>query len=188
MNLKSRFFFTLTMISATLVASSFYSSPTYAAVSSNTGTGGTLGYAGALLGVGFLNNNGGTQINLGLDGGYKLAPTYGVGAYLAYSPSATLATGDSAGLYTIAAEANYFLNDILPGAHVGAKAGFGISRYALAAGTSTSSVNLVFGPAVAYDYALGGGLSVGGEANFLYYTSSPSTNSFNLLGSLKYWF
>ena len=44
------------------------------------------------------------------------------------------------------------------------------------------------GPAVGYDYGMGGGLTIGGEANMLFYTSSGGFNAVNLLANLKYWF
>lgn len=187
----NRLLMTVGTISATLMGSAFYSAPSFAQASSSD-TNSSMIYAGALLGVGFFNNNGGTQIGFGFDGGYKLTSDWGAGLYLTYQPTQA-PTGSSAGVYTAALEGNYFLDKVAPGLRVGAKAGLGIASFSTDAigaipSTSTTNTDIVFGPHVAYDYALGQGLSVGGETNFLFFTSSPARNVFNLLGSVKYWF
>ena len=78
MNLKSRFLTSIAMISATLVGSSFYSAPSYAQTASQ---GSSLVDLGVLAGVGFLSSDLGSQVIIGVDGGYKLFPSIRVGGY-----------------------------------------------------------------------------------------------------------
>lgn len=185
--MKLNLVLTAAAMSTTLMGSAFYSAPSYAQASSGNSPSSSMLFGGALLGVGFLNNNGGTQLAVGLNGGYKIAPTYSVGGYFTYQPSQASA-GDSAHLLTVAAEGNYYFDEIVPGLRAGAKAGLGFGTYSPAVGEGATTTNLAIGPQIGYDYPLGGGLSIGGEGNFLYYTSSPSLNVFNILGNLKYWF
>ena len=136
----------------------------------------------------------------------------GIGAFFNYqmiaaaSASSTTSSGTgsasaSAYLMTFAGEFNYFFQDALKGLHVGGKAGFGLFTVsASASGTSTSGVSvniptfsatafsLVFGGGGGYDYPLGGGFTVGGEANVMLATASGAGLLIDGLAVVKYGF
>ncbi len=160
------------------------------------GSGSSLAYGGALLGIGVGNNATGTNLAFGINAGHKILPDIGVGGYLSYvglgtttviSPlTPTLNTSYSSSLVTIAAAGDYFLDDALPGLYAGLRGGLGListSEPSVSGGT-----HLTLGPAIGYNYALGSGLTLGGEFNFLSYTTSPLLHIFNLLATVRYWF
>jgi hypothetical protein len=197
--MKSKLLATL-VISATLVGSAFYSAPSYAATGGsannsgalfgNPGTGSSLFSLGALLGFGFVSNNGGTQLVLGANGDYKLAPTYGVGGYFSYNALSSL-PGASSSLITLAPEANYYFEGQLTGFRIGGKAGVGFISNSVSTSASTassSSTSFVVGPHIGYDFPIMSSVSFGGETNLLFYTANSGFSAFNLLGNLKYWF
>jgi hypothetical protein len=187
------------MVSVTLVGSFYYSAPAAAdnsgALFGNPGTGSSKFNVGALAGLGFVSGSLGTQLVLGLNGEYKLAPAYGVGMYFTYN-SVSQTSPASGNVLTFAPEANYHFDGLLTGFRVGGKVGLAILNQntgsaALIPGTTSatqSTTSLVTGPHVGYDYPIMSSVSLGGETNFLFYTASGGFNAFNILGNLKYWF
>ena len=86
-----------------------------------------------------------------------------------------------------------------PASALGAKLGVGVNNFGSGnstpiaggptiASAGSTSIGLVVGPHIGYDYPLGNALSVGAEGSYLIYTQNSGFNSFNLLGALKYWF
>jgi hypothetical protein len=146
---------------------------------------------GVHLGAGVLSQGGGTNLGYGITAGYRLSPYWGVAASFDRVDRGTVTAAETGSLEVDAAlnfytvEANYFL-DSLPGLQFGAKAGLGSDRLKIN-GTSTTSTNFYYGPRVAYDYMLGGGVSVGGEGNVLLGTGSDTKNATQLLGVVKIW-
>jgi hypothetical protein len=193
MNFKSRILVGFGVMT-TLVGGALYSAPSYAQA---TSSGSSLIDVGALVGVGFLNKDLGNQIDLGVDAGYKILPNIQVGGYFTYNALNNI-PGSSASLFTVAAEASYILEDVgvLSGLRIGPKLGVGFVNFSSgtsatvpgATTTGTSSTSFVYGPHVAYDWPMMSSTTIGGEANYLLYTSNTGFNAFNLLASLKFWF
>jgi hypothetical protein len=164
---------------------------------------------GLLLGMGFYE--GGSKLNFGLTGGLKLSPDWGLGLYFTYASTGESNTTASATgkLIIVAPELNYFFAD-LPGFHVGAKIGLAMASATTSAipalgipEQSVSSSGLAFGAAAAYDAPIADDWTIGGEGNFLIYsssgssssssgstttTTSSSTTAIHLLIAAKYWF
>jgi hypothetical protein len=183
-------------------------SSVFAAVALIAGTFGVTqahasnGSVGAFVGPSFVNNtitstgvSSGTEILFGVDGTYKVMPMLNVGARVGYESlgSATVfSTTVSASVWTLLAQANYVFDGMVDGLSAGALVGFGMSSASIPGSTtSNSNTNFAFGPQAGYDYGLGGGLSVGGNVNYLIITGSngaSSTNALNVLAMVKYWF
>lgn len=145
---------------------------------------------GVLAGVAFANQDIGGHFTWGATAHYKIMPNVNIGAFFSYySNSVTLTNGALSGSsydqhYTqLAAEANY-LFDMLPGAYLGLKMGIGLQSTSLT--DSTTSTHYLIGPDIGYDVPIGSGLSLGGQINVLYETSSPNVTATNLLAVLKY--
>jgi hypothetical protein len=213
---------TLLALVSTLMGTAFFSTPTYAVtkkssapvedsdgwvktpsrygqpgtsgqgIFGNPGVGSSLMNVGVLLGAGFISNNGGTQLNAGLNGDYKFHPNLSGGLYLTYN-SLSSPINTTASLWTIAPEANFHFDGQLTGLRVGGKLGLGWTHTSFDGSAATgvgadSGIGLVIGPHVGYDYPLSYGLSIGGEGNILFYTHNEGSNAVNFLGNLKYWF
>lgn len=142
-------------------------------------SGSLLDYAGALIGPSFFNLGGGVHPSFGLEAGTQVLAQTGVGGFISYAPSSDSNSGDSSGTYTFAVVGNYFLDQLLAGSRIGLKTGIA---------HSSDSTQIVLGPLAAYDYSLGNGFSVGGEASLLFATSQPLGESLNLLFTAHYWF
>jgi hypothetical protein len=149
---------------------------------------------GALFGPGFFNNENGTNASLSAEAEYKYDPSLGFGVYVAY---ASLGSTDVPGTGTVdktmvfvTPQVNYYFGGRWAGLHFGGKAGLSFTNTSnLTPGSTTDTkTNLAAGPSLGYDYALENGLSIGGEANYLISTSTPSSNVFNLLAAVRYWF
>jgi hypothetical protein len=169
-------------------------------------------YLGALVGLGFYS--GGTKLGFGVDGGYKLGPTWALGLYVTYTSTGAGDTAAAAGVsgsgssIIIAPEINYWLPGELRGMHLGGKIGLDLASVSITSTSplipsqSQSNTSIVFGVAGGYDYPISKDITIGGEANFLIVSSSGNTSSaggtttttssgsssvFNLLVSAKYW-
>jgi hypothetical protein len=147
------------------------------------------GDVGALVGAAFANHNIGTNVTWGLTAHYNLLPQINVGLYYnRYTHDTTVLEAGGTKFTTsynnIAAEANYLFTDMLEGAYAGAKLGLAITSQDRP--NVTDKYNVVFGPAVGYDYMLGNGLSAGGQLNILWTTGDPFFSDTNLLFVLKY--
>jgi hypothetical protein len=147
--------------------------------STDAGSGSLLDYAGVLVGASSFNLGGGLHPSFGLEAGTQVFSELGLGGFVSFAPSSATNSSDSSGTYTFAAVGDYFLDQLLPGARIGVKAGISCAL---------GSVEPVFGPLAAYDYSLGSGLSIGGEASYLFATSQPLGESFHLLLTAHYWF
>src|SRR5207245_47279 len=119
---------------------------------------------------------------------YFFMPDLAGGLYISYGN-----IGTNASLTSVLAEANWFvMHD--RALYVGAKLGLGFASTSSisVAGfniAGTSQTALGFGPAVGYLYPITPVISVGGEANYLIYTTSgSSTNVFNILAQGVYYF
>jgi hypothetical protein len=73
---------------------------------------------------------------------------------------------------------------MLEGAYAGAKFGLAITSVDLP--NASDRYNVVFGPAIGYDYMIGNGISAGGQFNILWTTGDPVFADTNLLFVLKY--
>ena len=150
-----------------------------AVFAANTGT--STGVSTDLfVGPSFVNNGGGTNIDFGADVVNKFDPSWGVGLYFSYS-----GLGSSSGLnntpyeLTFAGELNYYLTGDLSGLYAGVKLGLGIDNSGVAGFGSANVLQLVVGSAIGYDYMLSTSVSVGLEANLLFYpggTVNTTTN------------
>lgn len=144
---------------------------------------------GVLIGPAFANHDIGTNITWGLTAHYTLMPQLNIGLYYnRYTHDTTVLSAGGTKFTTsynnIAAEANYLLTDMLEGAYVGAKLGIAITAKDVA--NVTDKYNVVFGPAIGYDYMLGNNISAGGQLNVLWTTGDPFFSDTNLLFVLKY--
>jgi hypothetical protein len=147
------------------------------------------GDVGGLVGVAFADHDFGTNVTWGLTAHYNLLPELNVGLYYnRYTHDTTVleagGTKYTTSFNNIALEANYMASGILEGAYAGAKLGLAITSKDLA--NATDKYNVVFGPAVGYDYMLGNGISAGGQLNILWTTGTPFFADTNLLFVLKY--
>ncbi len=155
-----------------------------------------LYYGGLMGGLGV--ESGGSLLALGVDGGVKLAPQFGVGLYATY-----YGIGLGASTIIVAGEGNYFFGDQLKGLYATAKGGLGLSLAPSVSVTVPSitgtgvatqtvgggtSVGVVLGGGAGYDYKLTNEISVGGEGNVLLMISSATGVIFNALADVKYWF
>jgi hypothetical protein len=145
---------------------------------------------GLLGGVSFANNGIGGQFAWGATAHTRLMPNVDIGAYFSYyTNSVTLTGGNIAGasynehFAQLAGEINYHF-DMVPGLYAGGKLGAGFQSNSLV--NSTTSTHFLFGPAVGYDYLVGGGVSVGGQFNLLYETSSPNVTATTFVALVKY--
>ncbi len=144
----------------------------------------TVGYVGALLGIGMVNNSGGTNFTYGLGGGYKFMPDWSVGADFTYN-SFTVPSPLTANLSLILANIKYYFGS---GGFAGLKLGEGTVSYS-GTGSPGSASNLAWGPTVGYNYIFTDKWSVGGEANLIWISNSnPGVSVFQILANLKYWF
>jgi hypothetical protein len=145
------------------------------------------GDAGILVGAAFANHDIGTHVTWGLTTHYNLLPEINVGLYYnRYSNDTTVPGGTkfTTSYNNIAAEANYLFKDMLEGAYAGAKFGLAITSVDLP--NASDRYNVVFGPAIGYDYMIGNGISAGGQFNILWTTGDPVFADTNLLFVLKY--
>ncbi len=169
-----------------------------------------MGYVGAQLGLGFINNGVGMQPTFGLTGGYNLLPDLlTVGAFVDYIgggqiESATLALKDSGQtIIYYGLEGNYPLTFLIEGARVGLKLGLASSSISGATPgvfvDDVSKTQFFIGPKAEYYYPIAHGFSVGGEANVLFKTTNDEPAAGfdtvigasvlgNILASLKYSF
>jgi hypothetical protein len=144
---------------------------------------------GGMIGPAFANHDIGTQITWGLTGHYNVLPQINAGFYFNRYTSDTTVLSAGGTKYTtsynnIAAEANYLFSDAWEGAYAGAKLGIAITSKDLA--NVSDKLNVIFGPAIGYDYMLGNGFSAGGQLNILWRTGDPFFSDTNLLFVLKY--
>ena len=149
-------------------------------------------YLGGLIGVSFVSNGGGTNLVYGANAGTKITPFFSLGGYFtyesAYGNNINGFNFSSGNVVVIAAEGNYYLFGD-NSTYIGAKLGYGNANISSTGPNNLSSGGLAFGPAVGYNYAIGTGFTVGGEANFIVITTSgSSTNLFDLLGKVTFWF
>ncbi len=145
-------------------------------------------YARALVGVGIVNNSGGSNFTYGLGAGYKFMPQWSAGLDYTYN-TFTVPSPLTANLSLILANIKYYFGD-LPGLTAGLKLGVGtISVSGTNAPASASASNFTWGPTVGYDYSLTPNWALGAEANLLWVSNSnPSTNDLQILANIKYWF
>ena len=151
-------------------------------------------YIGPEIGLAFS----GTNLNLGVTGGWKYSPDIVLGAFYNYinqgSTSSTnggTAISANASVNLFGVEAGYLLGGNLQGAQIGAKIGASVASASATVGTvstSNSATSLILGPKVAYDYQIGGNFTAGGEVNLLFTTASGGSTLTDVLGVLKYWF
>ncbi|MGZ3686882.1 MAG: hypothetical protein ACXVCH_16440 [Bdellovibrionota bacterium] len=147
---------------------------------------------GPVGGIGFYNSSQGNNFLIGATGHWKPSPKFDVGGYFSYSglngnpPSGVNSVNFSSNLYLILPEVNYHFTEA-PGLYAGMKAGLGI-YHTNNNGVSTTDGELALGPAVGYDYVIAGtgGLSVGGQLNFINVTTGTAINAVNLIAVVKY--
>jgi hypothetical protein len=150
----------------------------------------SLWSVGAQLGAGLLSNGGGSHVGFGVIANYKLSPYWMAGGFFNYIGRGSINTGGQtadANLKFFGGELNYHFAEMFPGLQMGGKLGLGVSSETVGA-ASNSSTDIYYGPKIAYDYGLGGGLSLGGEANVLFTTADDASTATNLLAALKLWF
>ncbi len=145
---------------------------------------GSSGYVEALLGVGMLNNNGGTNFTYGVGCGYKLNPNWSVGADFTYN-SFVVPSPLTSNLTLALANIKYYFGS---GWFGGVKIGSGTVSYS-GTGAQSSSTNLTSGPTIGYDCAFSEHWSVGGETSLLWVNNSnPGVSVFQVLANMKYVF
>jgi len=165
----------------------------------------TNSYAGfsinGLVGFGSASATGGTAADgtnisgLAFGGGigYHFDPSWELSAdYTMQSKSATV-SGLSLSSSVSAIMANFvyhFAGDLNP-LYVGVKLGLGmysISTAVLGVSVSGSTSALAYGAQAGYDFALGGGLSIGPRVDFAMASFTNTVTIFNGLLAIKYWF
>lgn len=161
------------------------------------------------LGVGFSNNQQGSDLSFGATVGSRLTSTASAGLFidrisLGSITSAQITLNNSKQSMTFfGAEATALMEDIAPGLEIGAKAGFVSSHIEATApgifSDSKRNLNLFIGPKTSYEVAIADRLSAGGELNLLFKTTSDEpitgfstvngvSTVVNALGTLKYYF
>jgi hypothetical protein len=156
----------------------------FAAQSEAAETSTANAYVSALLGVGLVNNSGGSNFTYGVGVGYKLNPSYSLGLDYTYN-TFSVPSPLSASLSLILANFKYYFAG---GFLAGVKLGSGMLSYSGPSAPSTTS-NFAWGPSVGYDYACTTNWSIGADADLIWLSSSPvSVNDLQMLASLKYWF
>lgn len=144
-------------------------------------TGTDLGVLGGLA-IANQNEFSGTHLDLGATGHALLVPQVNVGFYYQYYWNNYSQNGTTHN-HTIAGELNYLFPGTFEGVYAGGKVG--LQLVGNSAPNTQSSTDLVFGPALGYDYPLEGNFSIGGQANVLFVTQSPVITDWNLLAVLK---
>jgi hypothetical protein len=150
----------------------------------------SLWSVGAQLGAGLLSDGGGSHLGFGVIANRKLNPYWMAGGFFNYIGRGSIEVGTAsadANLKFFGGELNYLFADMVPGLQVGGKVGLGVASQSIGS-VSSSSTDLYFGPKLAYDYGLGGGLSLGGEGNILFTTADDTSTATQILAALKLWF
>jgi|GEM_PF-2767354 len=150
---------------------------------------------GAFLGLGFVGNNGGTKLNIGLDAAHRFDADFGFGAYLSYislgsvtDPATQISTSQN--LVVLAAEGNYYFHDKFDGLHVGVKIGPQFTSFSssLPGNPSNNQTSLAFGGHAGYDYNISHDLTFGPEISILTSTQTNAPTITSVIGILKYFF
>jgi hypothetical protein len=144
---------------------------------------------GAFAGFGFVGNNNGTKLNIGLDAAHRMTEDFGVGAYFSYISlgSATDPFGNttSSNLVLLAAEANYYFHGPADGLHLGIKLGPQFTSYSYN-NNSSNHTDLGYGAHLAYDYNINGNFTFGPEISVLTSTQNNAPTVTSIIGVLKY--
>jgi hypothetical protein len=151
-------------------------------------------YVGALIGANLPNGNSGSSVSptFGATVGAKIAPSFGIGAFGTYYGQSNsgsflgLPTGTSTRTFNVAGEANFFASGFHIGGDIGAAFTSATGNIA-SASVSSSDNALIYGPEAGFDFPLAPGLTLGGEAHYLFNNSNNSQNNLLLLGALKIW-
>ncbi len=142
---------------------------------------------GLLLGASFYNNSGGTKFTPGLEFTYMVMPEFSLGLELQYPILGDGGvTGLSQSMFTVLVDGWYNIS-AMPGLHVGAKLGFAFSSASFA-GTSVSSTDFAFGPAVGYDHWIAADWTVGLDLDYSIISNAADSKAFQALATAKYWF
>lgn len=141
-------------------------------------------YVGALLGLGSVNNSGGTNFTYGVSAGFKFNPSVSLGLDYNYN-TFTVPSPLSANLSLILVNFKYYFAN---GFFGGLKLGSGSISYS-GTGAPANTNTFAWGPTLGYDYFCSPNWSVGGEANLISINNNASSlSTLQLLASLKYWF
>jgi hypothetical protein len=156
------------------------------------------GYAAALVGPSFVNNNVGTRLALGGHFGTKVHPYFGLGMYGVYESLGSIQGNNgsiSQNETVLAAEFNFFP---LLGSpfYFGAKLGVGFtsqnvtigSGSTILTGGGTSSTDLAIGPALGFQFFMTPTVTLGAEFNSVWVMTPSTLNLTNLLGMIGFWF
>lgn len=140
------------------------------------------GFVGGLLGLSSVNNNVGTGIGWGLNGGYFFHENWGVGAFIRGGNHDNGITS-----FFLGAEALYRLTTFVPGIHLGATLGSG----KFSAGGYSGTNNFTYGLKIAYDHLISDTypITLGADLELLFTKPANDTLTvFNPVVTAKWWF
>ncbi|HAR42854.1 MAG TPA: hypothetical protein DCS07_09540 [Bdellovibrionales bacterium] len=171
--------------------------------------GGQSVFVAGQLGVGFSNNQQGSDLSYGGTVGMRLTPTASAGVFVdritlgSITSAAVTLNNSSQSMTFFGGEATVLMGELMEGLELGAKAGL-VSSYIEAAAPgiyndSKRNMNLFIGPKAGYEIPVAERLAAGGELNLLFKTTSDEPISgystvngvstiVNVLGTLKYFF
>jgi hypothetical protein len=138
-------------------------------------------YLGVMLGPSFVNQNGGTDFDIGGHIGTMILPAFSLGFYGTHESLSSNAVTSSSET-TLAAEGNLYITGT-NAVYVGAKAGLGITSASFF-GASGSENDFVFGPALGFNLPIAPSVSIGAEGNVLWLEASQTVTFINILGTL----
>jgi hypothetical protein len=138
-------------------------------------------YLGVVLGPSFVNNNLGTNFDIGGHIGTMILPAFSLGFYGTHE-SLSSSSVSSVGETTLAAEGNLYLTGS-NAVYIGAKAGLGITSASFL-GASGSQNDFVFGPALGFNIPIAPSVSIGAEGNVLWLEADQTVTFINVLGTL----